>query len=295
MSENKKNYLIFDIGGTFIKWSVINNNFLILKNDKYSFDAMMRPGNELLDSIGNKIKEVSEAFPISAIGISTAGDVEPDTSLIIGSTPNHKNYTGLNIRESLSKYTNLPIFVENDANAAVIGESVNGNLKKYNSGVLLTLGTDIGGGIMINKKLFRGYSGSAGEVGYFTVDGKRWGTYFSARGLIRLSEKLNIPNLTPENILISKDPKLIELSNYWYNGLAIGIANIISLLNVEAIVIGGGLSESGILDFQKIKKIVDGYLEQKHLKESFTILKSLNGNQASIDGMCEIINKKEFK
>ncbi|MGL5733145.1 MAG: ROK family protein [Metamycoplasmataceae bacterium] len=292
MKQNEKNYLIFDIGGTFIKWSVITSNFYILKNDKYSFDAMVKPGSELLDSIGNKINEVNQEFTIDAIGISTAGDVDPNSSLIIGSTPNHKDYTGLNIRQSLSKYTNLPIFVENDANAAVIGESVNGNLKKYNSGVLLTLGTDIGGGIMIDKKLFRGYSGSAGEVGYFNVDGKRWGTYFSARGLIRLSEKLNLDSLSPENILKSKDPKLMEISEYWYKGLAIGIANIISLLNVEAIVIGGGLSEAGIIDFKKMKNITDTFLEQEHLKNSYVILKSLNGNQASIDGMCELINNK---
>ncbi len=294
-NKNNLKYLIFDIGGTFIKWSIIENNFNILKTDKYSFDATIKSGIELLSSIGRKIQEISEEFEITAIGISTAGDVDPKSSTIIGSTPNHKDYTGLNIKKILSEFTKLPIFVENDGNAAVIGESVNGNLKKYNDGILLTLGTDIGCGIMINRKLFRGYSGSAGEVGYFNVDGKRWGTYFSARGLIKLSEKINVSNFNPEEILASRDKEFIEISEYWYKGLAAGISNIIALLNVEAVIIGGGLSESGIIDLKKIKSLIDFNLEEKHLQSSFVLLNSLNGNQASIDGMCELINDRSKK
>ena len=96
-----KTYVTFDIGGTFIKWAVATSDFNILKNGKFPFDALNKScKQEMIKEIGLQIKELMKEFPnIEGVGVSTAGDVDPNTTEVIGSTPNHKDYTGTNFKE----------------------------------------------------------------------------------------------------------------------------------------------------------------------------------------------------
>lgn len=287
-----KKYLIFDIGGTFIKWAIVNQNHEIIQNYKFAFDGKKLGAKKLLEEIGKKVIEIESNWKIDAIGISTAGIINPKTTQIMSDAANIKNYNGIILKNEIKKFTNTKIFVENDANAAVIGESIEKNVKKYKNLLLITLGTDIGGGIILNNKIYRGYSGIAGEIGYQIIDNKRWGSYFSAKGLIKLVKEFNNRELTTYEILNSSDPNVIDTLNYWYEGIAKGIANMLLIMNFEAIIIGGGISESTFFDIKKIQKNIDIYLVEPKFKESYKIFKATKGNSAAIIGMAELINRK---
>ena len=289
-----KKYITFDIGGTFIKWAVVTSKFEILKNGKFPFDGKNTDcKKEMLKAIGLQAKQLNDEFnnKIEGIGVSTAGDVDPKTTEIIGSVPNHKNYLGVNFKKELSKYIDLPLVIDNDANCAILGEYVKGQLKDEKDAVMITLGTDIGTGILIDGKIYTGYKGCAANSGYLNVLGRRWGTYFSAIGLKRLAKELkNIEVSEPVQVLESKE--LQEVSDYWYEGLGIGIANIISILSPKKFIIGGGLSESGKIDLKKIQSIVNKNLIENHLIEATKIELSTYGNYSAIYGCVELLNKK---
>lgn len=285
-------YIVFDIGGTFIKYAVVDSKYKILLKDKFPFDAINQNCKvEMMKKIGEKALELQKKFDyISGIGVSTAGDVDPKSTVIIGSVPNHKNYMGVNFKKELSKYINLPLVIDNDANIAVLGESVMGQLKGVKNAVMITLGTDIGCGIIIDGNIFKSSSGCAANAGYLNVLGRRFGTYFSAIGLKRLLKEIHNKEEEPANILSNK--KYQDVVEYWYKGLSIGISNIISILSPEKFIIGGGLSESKLIDIKKIKKIVHATLIENHLSKACKIELSKHGNESALFGCVKLLNEK---
>ncbi len=287
--KNKK-YLIFDIGGTFTKWAIIDNNYEIIKNDKFDFDGKTNDAKNLMKLIGQKIQEISDEYPIEAIGISTAGIVNSKTTQIISSA-NIKKYNNLILRDELKPYTNKPIFVENDANAATQGEYSQKDLNNFSNLLMITLGTDIGGGIIINKNLYTG-NGTAGEVGFqYINNGQRWGEYFSAKGLIKLVQEFNKREMSTYDILSSQDVDILKTIDYWYTGLANGLSNLIASMNFEAIIIGGGISESQYFSLEKIQNKINDFLKIDQFIQSYKLFKATQGNKAAIIGMAKIINE----
>lgn len=292
MKNNQVNYLIFDIGGTFIKWALTDHE-KIIKNNKFAFNSKKENGKNLISKIGKLIlEETKNNKNIKAFGISTCGDVDSKTSLILGSSPNILEYTGLNFKKEISQFTKIPFIIENDANCAAIGEFNSLSNNSVKDLILLTLGTDIGCGIYQNKKLFKGQSHSAGEAGYMNVLGKRWGTWFSARGLLKLYNKNNNLTTTPEKLLLSKDSKVKKVLNLWYRGLAIGITNLITILNPQIVLLGGGLSDQKLLNLDLLKKIINKNLIEKNLINSYKLDYASLGNAAALYGCIWLLNKK---
>lgn len=287
---NKKNeYLIFDIGGTFIKWAIVDSEYKIIENDKFNFDGQNNDAKKLMELIGKKIQLVSQTNSIKAIGISTAGIIDSKTTKILSSS-NIKNYTNLVLRDELKQFTSLPVFAENDANAATLGEYTNPNVQAFKNVLMITLGTDIGGGIIINNHLYTG-NGTAGEVGFQIIDGLRWGEFFSAKGLIKLVKKMNNKEMTTYDILASNDLKIIDAVNHWYTGIANGLSNLVVSMNFEAIIIGGGISESKYFSLDKIKNKMNEFMKINEFINSYKLFKATLGNKAAIIGMTSILNK----
>ncbi len=172
---NTKKYIVFDIGGTFVKYAVVDSSFKIIMKDKFPFEAMKRDcKKEMIPLIGKTITDLEKKYgKVDGIGISTAGDIDPNTTLVIGACPNHNNYAGTIFKDVLKPYTSAPLVVENDANIAALGESVNGDLKGIKDAVMITLGTGIGCGIIIDGKIFKGPSGCGANVGYLNILGKK--------------------------------------------------------------------------------------------------------------------------
>ena len=244
-----KTYLAFDIGGTKLKYALINDQGQLLK--KYSENTVKTSQVEFL----KRFNEIIQKFQaqISGIGISVPGKINlSDQSISFGGSLPFLD--GLSFSRSLD--TKLPIFVENDAKAATLAEIWQGSLNDVNNGVMLVLGTAIGSGIVLNHKLIYGSNQQAGEVsfmscGKFDMDSLMGGRS-SAVGLIHdIAKHYELED-------IDDGPKVFELikNNDSYaekrfqefcRNVALLIHNMQTVLDVDRYVIGGGLSRQKIV------------------------------------------------
>ena len=162
-----KKYICIDIGGTAVKYGVIdeNENFLIKKETPTKAGERKGPG--IMECIKKLTGECLEEFPeAEGIAVSTAGMVDPEKGEIFYSSPLIPEWTGTKIKDILEEEFHIPCEVENDVNCAGLAESMSGAGKNARICVCLTIGTGIGGCIVINKEIFHGFSNSACEVGY---------------------------------------------------------------------------------------------------------------------------------
>ncbi len=296
----KKQYAIgIDLGGTNLRAGLVTEEGSIVKRVKV-------PSSEnLLESLLNSIGEVFRDGVIG-IGIGAAGLVDRETGTVPVS-PNIPAIDGLNIVETVRGKFNVPVIIENDANAAALGERWIGEGRGVNNFILLTLGTGIGGGIIYNSRLMA----VAAEVGHMSIiaNGEKchcgnYGcleAYASARAiaayaiagleggsesLLRECCKGNIYKLTPEDIYraaldgdnLSRDA-LKEAGRY----LGVGISNLINILSPDAIILSGGLVGAWNIYVQEAIKEA-GRRTFKHLFEKVKIIPSSLGDNAGIVG-----------
>lgn len=260
-----KNIACFDIGGTFIKYAIINSNGeIILKN------KIPTPDNDCKNTIPNLIiqrtKLMREDYEIHGIGISTAGIVDPESGLIT-LAPNLQGYDGANMIEDIQTGTGLKVAIENDVNAAAIGEMWKGSAKGRNTFVCITIGTGVGSGIVINGKVIKGANGAAGELGHIIIneDGEKcncgkigcYERYASTSAFIRnYLQGVKDESITGEEIMNRVDrgePWAIEVYNKFLDNITTGIVSLVHLLDPGLIVIGGGISAQGERFFKEIR------------------------------------------
>lgn len=279
-----------DIGGTSIKMCVTDENGNIV-----FFNEVETESKKGGPSIIQKLEDIITEYPgIDAISISTAGQVNSEEGYIIYANDNLPNYTGTRIKNLLESKFNVPVKVENDVNAAALGEKYYGAGKEYRDFLFLTIGTGIGGAIMIDSKLHRGVTGSAGEFGHMNHYpngihcgcGKRgcYEQYGSTTALLREVKKVN-PNCTNGRQLFEMiqagDKRLFEVFDAWTNEVAIGIASLIHIFNPPCVILGGGIMEQDI----SIKLVSEKV--QQHIMDSYSnvkILRSQFGNKAGLYG-----------
>jgi glucokinase len=194
-----------DIGGTKISLAVVQNNKIISDVIKVSTpDSAEGILQVILNNIELLLKEYNDIF---AVAFATAGAVNLENSKIIGSTGNlPEGYSNLDFSGEIKRKFNLNVFIENDANAAAYAEYKVGSARGYDNSITITLGTGIGGGIIVNGKLLRGKSGSAAEVGHIRLREEPkvactcghydcWDAYASGTGYVKIAieELLNFP------------------------------------------------------------------------------------------------------
>lgn len=247
--EKMKIYLAFDIGGTKLKYALISEQGQLLK--RYSESTIVSSKSEFIKRF-NQIVDKFET-QISGIGVSVPGKVDFQTQKISFGGP-LPFLDGISFNEILN--TRLPVFVENDANAATLAEMWLGSLRDVNSGVMLVLGTAVGSGIMINKRLLYGVHQQAGEVSfvsYSKLDKEHMmGSQGSAVALIEdIARNAKLSELDDGRAVF----KMINQGNsYAVNRFKIFCQNLASLiynmqtiLDVERFVIGGGISQQSIV------------------------------------------------
>ncbi len=279
----KKKYSIgVDLGGTKIKVGIVNEAGRIIQ--KASVDTCAEQGP---DKVVSQIKKginsllVTNKKQIQGIGIGSPGTVSTKKGTVENS-PNLAGWKKVHLGRIITKEFGLPTFVENDANAAAIGELIYGAGKDLKSFIMITLGTGVGGGIIHNRKLFKGDFGAAGEIGHITIDYKgpkckcgAYGcleTYLGNKYIIKnVVEKLKnnksslIYKLTDNN-LKKLNPKIIheasllgdEFSKKVIENLGevlgYGLASVVNLLDISTIIIGGGVAGFGKPLFNSVKK-----------------------------------------
>ncbi len=257
-----KKALAFDIGGTKIYSSIIDETGKIVSEiDKFHTPKSIQG---ILDILKGQIAKFENE--VDVIAISTAGAVNNENTAVNGSTGNLvSGYASINFQE-LSKKR---VFLENDANSAAWAEYRIGASKGTNISVMITLGTGVGGGIIVNNKLLKGKSGAAGEMHFKMYPDKRrrctcgsWDcfeAYASGTALkVDAEEMLNNPDVTTYDVMDgvkSGDEKMIEIFNRWINDITIGVNGLVNLFDPDCIVLSGSMAQ--FVDAKKMEQTVN--------------------------------------
>lgn len=314
----KEGYVIgIDIGGTKIAAGLVDKEgkvFFKLRREVATCESAEDGINLMLQMTEELISQTTKD-KILGIGIGAAGPLNRETGVLI-LPPNLPNWHNLQLVTPFQERFGLKTMLENDANAAALGEFVFGAGKGAQDMIYITVSTGIGGGLILNGQLYHGHSDGAGEIGHQTLkaDGHLCGcgnhgcleALSSGTAIARMARE-EIANF-PESLInkltnsdsikinaeivvksaMAKDPlavKIIEFATYY---LGIGIANLVNTLNPERIIIGGGVSKAGEMIFEPVRRVVS-QRAMKPLAEKVQILPAQLGDEVGIVGAAAII------
>ena len=287
-----------DLGGTSIKYGVCLSDGTII-------DEFIRqthkdaPAAVILNDLASAAREAlavarQKGITIQTIGVGTPGSVDVSRGYLKGSTPNFKCWKDVPIKEMLERTLQLPVYVDNDANVMAFGEYRFGAGRGYQTIISITLGTGIGGGIILNGKLYRGHNFAGGELGHMSIfyRGRKcrcggigcWELYASATSMLenfrrwsrgtRVHSTREIVDLYEQG-----DPVAQRVIETEVAMVAIGVASIINIFNPEIFIIGGGVSEAGDWFIDRIRqRVQQSAMEQSLL--GVKIVRAELGNKA---------------
>jgi predicted NBD/HSP70 family sugar kinase len=244
--KRMKKYIGIDIGGTAIKYGLITEEGEILNRSERKTEAS-KGGPSILGKAVEIVESFSKTEEICGICISTAGMVDTEKGEIFYSAPLIPNYAGTKFKETMEEKFGIPCEVENDVNCAGLAEAVSGAAKGSSVSLMLTVGTGIGGCIVINGEVFHGFSNSACEVGYMHMAESDLQTLGAASILTRkVAAWKNEPEEIWNGYHIFEEAKkgdelCIRAIDEMADVLGQGIANICYVINPEIVVLGGGI------------------------------------------------------
>lgn len=304
-----------DLGGTNIKAGLIDDEGNILIQNKRPTVAE-RGYSKILNDMADQIKELTVSYGISlndiySVGVGVPGIVRCDTGKVINCT--NLLWNSVELSADLNSRINKKIYVENDANAAALAESLFGVTKSVSNSVLLTIGTGIGSGIIINNQIFRGSHAFGSELGHMIIGDNFYNcncgnngcfeTLASATAIVKYvqlkiketryknSQILNLAWNRPECITAKDifdaaklgDFLALESIDRMCKYMAIGIHNIYNILDPEIIVLGGGVSAAGNFLIDKIKEKTSLMMFENNIEYGKIAISAL-GNDAGIIG-----------
>lgn len=244
--DASRSVIAVDIGGTNTKFGLVSLSGEVLAADQIETLGPAGP-EQLFARLLPCLRTYLSAAPLG-VAVSTLGIVAPEHGRIVMAADAIADYCGESVVDHLAGL-GLPIAVENDVNCVALAEGWVGATKGVRSYIALTLGTGIGGGIVIDNKLYRGHSQGAGEWGYMLIDGLIWEDFASLRGLAALARtQLGSNTWTARTVFEASDGGNTDAAlvvDRWYRYLATGISNLIYAFNPEAVVIGGGITARG--------------------------------------------------
>lgn len=297
-----KSFLGIDFGGTKINFVLLTNNKIIYKMGILT--GKIVSGDDIVQKILTGVTKVEQKTSIhpSAIGIGLAGMVNRTTGQIIF-LPNIGKIKDFPIVEHLSKKLSIPTFLENDVNAALLGEACLGAAQNKQNVVFISVGTGIGGAILIAGRIYTGKNGLAGEIGHLTVQengllcncGKRGclETVASGKGIERYvtseitkgvkTEMMGCKITAKKIAQFAKHGDKLALRAYSQASHYLGkiCGNIINILNPEIIILGGGVVESGLI-LRNTIKVTKNYALASSLKDIKIMSSSLKNDAGAI-------------
>lgn len=290
------NILAIDIGGTMIKYGLVSSDGEILLTDKIETEAEKGLEN-ILNKIDNIFKKYKENNPVG-IAVSGTGQINGMIGKVIGGNPIIPNWIGTNLVKILEEKYNLPIVLENDVNCVALGEKWIGAGKNLKNFICLTIGTGIGGGIILNNQLFRGENFVAGEFGHILIKKGEFEQFASTTALIRLVKERTGKTLNGKEIFDLEKKEIVEYQEVvseWIENLTDGLSSIVYCFNPANIILGGGVIEQGE---PLINRIKDSLFKKigPQFKEKLNIIQAKLGNNAGMIGasylLLEKINKR---
>lgn len=291
-----------DLGGTNIAVGVVDEDNKIVSRASMP-TALPRPADAIAASIAEAcVKAIGEAGiereDIVSVGVGTpgavnsSGIVENDANLGFVNTP---------LRDMIYNLLKIETFIGNDANCAALGEQVAGAGRGTKNFIMVTLGTGVGGGIVLDGKLLTGVNGAAGEIGHMVIDHEgipcqcgRIGCfeqYASASALIRFAKERNLDVNGARDVFdLAKADNIVaaEVLDSYFDYLSTGIANLINIFQPEVIAIGGGIAGQGEELLKPLVKKVESKRYTKYSKNQTVITVAKLGNDAGIIGAASL-------
>ena len=290
------NILAIDIGGTMIKYGLVSSDGEILSTDKIETEAEKGLEN-ILNKIDNIFKKYKENNPIG-VAVSGTGQINGMIGKVIGGNPIIPNWIGANLVKILEEKYNLPAVLENDVNCVALGEKWIGAGKDLSNFICLTIGTGIGGGIILNNQLFRGENFVAGEFGHILIKKGEFEQFASTTALIRLVKERTEKTLNGKEIFDLEKKEIVEYQEViseWIENLTDGLSSIIYCFNPANIILGGGVIGQGEPLINRIKNSLFKKIGSQ-FKEKLNITQAKLGNNAGMIGasylLLEKINKR---
>lgn len=311
----KKYYIGIDLGGTNISAGVVDEEFNILakaktrtncpREAKLIADDMAKIALEAVAKAGISIDDVEW------IGVGSPGTANSDTGVIEYS--NNLGFLNTPLAAMIQETINKPVYVENDANAAAYGEFLAGAAKGSNNAVCITLGTGVGGGIIIDKKIYSGFNYAGAELGHTVVEvdgaqcscGRKgcFEAYSSATGLIRMTKEAmeadkssmmwemakaeedgRVTGRLAFDAMRAGDKCAKEVVDKYIKYLAVGLTNMINIFQPEILCIGGGVCNEGDALLLPVKELVAKEVYTKNSPNNSEIVIAKLGNDAGIIG-----------
>lgn len=293
-----------DIGGTKILSAVIDEKGNVIKSLRVPSE-----GKEGRDRILSHLYEAIEGLiseDIVGIGIGTAGQVDPDTGMIVTATPNLKDWAGTPLKDIIEKKFSLPTYVDNDGNVAALGEWWAGGGRGARCLLCLTIGTGIGSGIIYEGRVFRGAKGVGAELGHMSIkyDGIRCNcggigcieAYASGPALIKKLQEKGKSISVPDEILKyaeNGDKAVLEAIEEIGTLLGYAMVSFINIFNPDIILLSGGVSNLGDYLINPIRKVVDTYALPAG--RDVKITRATLGDQAGVVGASALVFLKGAK
>lgn len=306
-----KYYIGIDLGGTNIAAGVVDSEFKILAKASTPTNRPRSCREICADMAAVSLKAVAEAGltldDIESVGIGAPGQINSDDGVIVYS--NNLDFYNEPVAEYIREYIGKPVYVENDANAAAYGEFVAGSAKGTHDAVCITLGTGVGGGIIIGDKIYSGFNYGGAEIGHMVIDingpkcscGRNgcFEVFSSATGLIRMTKEAmdahpeskmhemmgdHVSGRLAFNAMRAGDEAAKGVVDKYIRHLAAGIANTINIFQPEILCIGGGVCNEGDALMAPLRDAVREEIYTKRSSKNTEIVRASLGNDAGLIG-----------
>ncbi|MBR6772682.1 MAG: ROK family glucokinase [Clostridia bacterium] len=313
-------YIGIDLGGTNIDAGLVNDQCEILASKSVPTRADERTGEEIVKAMAELAIELCKENNVALsdvqwVGIGAPGTIDSENGVI--AYANNIKFFDTPAAKIFRETFDVPVYLGNDANCAALGEAYAGAAKNARHAIMITLGTGLGGGIIIDKKIYAGFNGAGGEIGHTVIvkDGKPcscgrkgcWEAYSSATGLINMTVEAMKKDPEKKSLLWEKakggtlegvsgrtaylaakegDELALEVTREYEEHLASGIATVINIFQPEVFCIGGGVSHEGDRLMEPVKKLVSEQIYTRtieNLPQTEVKLAEL-GNNAGIVG-----------
>lgn len=303
-----------DVGGTNLVAAVVNEDYQLVSVAKCK-TAMPRPADAIVDDMARLVREAAQSAGVALsevemVGFGCPGTCNPDTGVVEFS--NNLGFENLPLKDMLSeRLDGMPVYIENDANAAAIGEFLAGAAKGTKSCVCITLGTGVGGGVIIDGKLFSGGNFAGAELGHTVIVheglpctcGRNgcWEAYASATGLIRQTKEAmekapdsvmwqlagsldKVSGRTAFDAMRKGDAAGKKVVDTYISYVACGLVDMINIFQPDILCVGGGICNEGDTLMKPLEDYIQTFRYSRYSSKQTKLCVAQLGNDAGIIG-----------
>jgi glucokinase len=303
---NTKLIIGIDLGGTNLKVGLLDSKYKIIRReilDTQRFTRKESLVSAIVDAVNKIIKNNNlKKNDILGVGLGLPGPIDAKKG-IVHFFPNISGWKEVNLKMILQKRLKLPVSLDNDANLMSLAEYKLGAAVGFKNSLCLTLGTGVGGGIIIDGSIYRGANNASGEIGHVPINerGPRCNcggvacleAYIGSSRIKEEARKIFKRNITLEELSAKAKEKESRALSLWESvGKRLGVALVgtVNLLDLDAVVIGGGVANAGSILFDKVKKTIAKQamsVQAKHVR----VFKAKLGNDAGMIGAAMLVKE----